>query len=448
MAMKQVLVLGAGLVARPYVQYMLKQGYHVTVASRTVAKAKQLIADNANGTAIAFDIDSQGKELPDLVKFVNLTVSLLPYTYHPQVAEACIRNRVDMVTTSYVSDAMRALDAKAKKAGIILLNECGVDPGQDHMSAMQIIQKAQASGGHIVEFTSYCGGLPAPDANTNPFGYKFSWSPHGVLLAGRNSARFLKDGKEMLIPAEELFTHCEDITVPGVGTFKGYPNRDSLQYIDLYGIHGTKTMLRGTLRYPGWCETMYALGRLGLLDTTHQHLAGTTYANFMRKLVRAGPTENLKQKTANLLKMKAEDRVISRFEWLGLFSDTPIPLAEGSPLDVVCALMEAKLQYAPGERDMLIMQHKFTIHWDDGRMEQVRSTLVDYGIPNGDSSMSRTVALPAAIASRLILEGQLKLKGVQIPIHSEIYKPILTELAEFGIRFKEERTSGRWTAAK
>jgi saccharopine dehydrogenase (NADP+, L-glutamate forming)/spermidine synthase len=446
--MKQVLVLGAGLVARPYVQYMLKHGYHVTVASRTVAKAEQLIGDNPNGTAIAFDIDSQGKELPNLVKSANLTVSLLPYTYHPQVAEACVRNRVDMVTTSYVSDAMRALDAKAKKAGIILLNECGVDPGQDHMSAMLIIQKAQSSGGHIVEFTSYCGGLPAPNANTNPFGYKLSWSPHGVLLAGRNSARFLKDGKEVVIPAEELFERCEDIAVPGVGTFKGYPNRDSLQYIALYGIQGARTMRRGTLRYPGWCETMYAMGRLGLLDITRQRLSGTTYASFMRGLLQAGPSEDLKQKTASLLKMKVDDPVVNRFEWLGLFSDNPISLAEGSPLDVVCALFETKLQYAPGERDMLIMQHKFTIHWDDGRMEQVRSTLVDYGIPNGDSSMSRTVALPAAIASRLILEGQLKMNGVQIPIHPQLYKPILTELAALGIRFKEERTAGRWTAAK
>jgi saccharopine dehydrogenase (NADP+, L-glutamate forming) len=446
--MKHVLVLGAGLVARPYVQYMLKHGYQVTVASRTVGKAKQLIANDPNGTALAFDIDSHGKELPDLVKSVNLTVSLLPYTYHPQVAEACIRNRVDMVTTSYVSDAMRALDAKAKKAGIILLNECGVDPGQDHMSAMQIIQKAQASGGHIVELTSYCGGLPAPGANNNPFGYKVSWSPRGVLLAGRNPARFLKDGKEVQIPAEELFKHCEDVVVPGVGTFKGYPNRDSLQYLELYGITGAKMMRRGTLRYPGWCETMYAMGRLGLLDIADQRLSGITYATFMRNLLRAGPTEDLKQKTANLLKMKAEDRVVSRLEWLGLFSDNPIPLAKGSPLDVVCALFEAKLKYAPGERDMLIMQHNFTIHWDDGRMEQVRSTLVDYGIPNGDSSMSRTVALPAAIASRLILEGQIKLKGVQIPIHPELYKPILTELAELGIRFKEERTAGRWRAAK
>jgi len=446
--MKHVLVLGAGLVARPYIQYMLKHGYHVTVASRTVAKAKQLLANNPNGKALAFDIDSQGKELSSLVKSANLVVSLLPASYHPQVAEACVRNRVNMVTTSYVSDAMRALDAQAKKAAIILLNECGVDPGQDHMSAMRIIHEAQGSGGRIVEFTSWCGGLPAPDANNNPFGYKVSWSPRGVLVAGRNPARFLQDGKEVLIPAEELFKHCEDIAVPGVGTFKGYPNRDSLQYLDLYGIKGAKTMLRGTLRYPGWCETMYAMGRLGLLDITDQRLAGISYANFMRRLLGAGPTEDLKQKTAGLLKMKAEDRVISRLEWLGLFSDNPIPLAKGSPLDVLCALFEAKLKYAPGERDMLIMQHKFTIHWDDGRMERVRSTLVDYGIPNGDSSMSRTVALPAAIASRLILEGQVKLKGVQIPIHPELYKPILTELAQLGIRFKEERTAGRWRAAK
>ncbi|MFX1319956.1 MAG: saccharopine dehydrogenase C-terminal domain-containing protein, partial [Promethearchaeota archaeon] len=262
--MQHVLVLGAGLVARPFVRYMLKHDYQVTIASRTVSKAMNLIGDYPNGEARAFDISRQSKDLKKLVKPVDLVVSLLPYTFHVQVARECLRYKVNMVTTSYVSDEMRALDSQAKHADIIILNECGVDPGQDHMSAMKIIHQAQAEGGKILEFTSFTGGLPAPDANTNPFGYKLSWSPRGVLLAGRNSALYQKDKQRIQIPSEELFNSCHVEHVPELGDFEGYPNRDSLQYIDIYGLQGIQTMLRGTLRYPGWCKTMYNIGQLGL----------------------------------------------------------------------------------------------------------------------------------------------------------------------------------------
>jgi saccharopine dehydrogenase (NADP+, L-glutamate forming) len=438
--MKHVLVLGAGLVARPYVEYMLEHEYHVTVASRTVSKAERLIGDHSNGTALAFDIKEQAKELPNLIKPANLVVSLLPYIFHVQVAKECIRQKTNMVTTSYVSEEMRALDAKAKKAGIILLNECGVDPGQDHMSAMKIINKAKSSGGQIISFTSFCGGLPAPDANTNPFGYKLSWSPRGVLMAGRNSAHFLKDGKEVLIPGEELFNNCHKETIPGLGTFEGYPNRDSLQYIDIYGLHGIQTMLRGTLRYPGWCETMYAISKLGLLDLTEQSFQGESYDSFMRKQIGVSASKNVMLETANYLKLPVEGELLSRLRWLGLFDDHTIPFEKGAAIDVVTSLFEEKLQYKPGERDMLVMQHKFEIEFSDGKREHVRSTLIDYGIPHGDTSMSRTVALPSAIASHLILEGRIKLKGVQIPILPELYEPILKELSEVGIRFEEETT--------
>lgn len=436
--MKNVLVLGAGLVARPYVQYMLDHDYKVTVASRTVSKAMRLIGDHPNGEARAFDITRQSKELPKLVRRKNLVISLLPYTFHVQVARECIRQKVDMVTTSYVSDEMRGLDNQAKKADIILLNECGVDPGQDHMSAMKIIHQAQAEGGKIISFTSFTGGLPAPDANTNPMGYKLSWSPRGVLLAGRNSALFLKDGKEVSIPAEELFNSCHVESVPELGEFEGYPNRDSLQYIDIYGLEGIQTMLRGTLRYPGWCKTMYSISRLGLLELEEKPLHGKTYAEFTQQLLKISKDADLKGEVANYLKLDVDDNVLEKLEWLGLFSDRPIPIERGAPLDVVCSLFEKKLQYSSGERDMIVMQHMFTVQAKNGKTERIRSTLIDYGILHGDSSMSRTVALPAAIASHLILEREVKLKGVQIPIISELYEPILKELEELNIRFTEE----------
>jgi saccharopine dehydrogenase (NADP+, L-glutamate forming) len=436
--MKHVLVLGAGLVARPYVQYMLDHDYQVTVASRTVSKAMQLIGDHPNGEARSFDITRQSRELKDLIKPVDLVVSLLPFTFHVQVARECLRTKVDMVTTSYVSDEMRMLDEQARRADIILLNECGVDPGQDHMSAMKIIHQAKASGGKVLSFTSFTGGLPAPDANTNPFGYKVSWSPRGVLLAGRNPAHFLKDGEVVHISGEELFNNCHMENVPELGDFEGYPNRDSLRYIDIYDLQGIQTMLRGTLRYPGWCKTMYNIRQLGLLEPEEEQLSEMSYAGFMCKLLDLSLETNLRKEVATYLKLPDDDAVLDRLDWLGLFSDQAIPIDRGAPIDVMVNLFEDKLQYAAGERDMIVMQHQFTIQHKDNTQEHIRSTLIDYGIPDGDSSMSRTVALPAAIASNLILQGEIQFKGVQIPIKPEFYNPILDELDELGIHFKEE----------
>lgn len=437
--MKHVLVLGAGLVARPYVQYMLNHDYQVTVASRTQSKAQRLIGSHPNGVAQAFDIKTQAEKLKDLIKPADLAISLLPYTFHVQVAKECIKNQVDMVTTSYVSEEMKTLDKKAKQAGIIILNECGVDPGQDHMSAMKIIHQVQAKGGKILSFTSFTGGLPAPDANTNPLGYKLSWSPRGVLLAGRNSARFLKKGREVMIPSEELFASCHKEYVPELGDFEGYPNRDSLQYINIYGLEGIQTMIRGTLRYPGWCKTMYHIGRLGLLDIVEQNLSGKRYAGFMQELLKVSKGVNLREATAKALQIDVDDAVINKLEWLGLYSEKPIPLEHGTPLDVLCSLFEEKLQYASGERDMIVMQHQFIVQHKDGTREKIRSALIEYGSSNGDTAMSRTVALPAAIASNLILTGRLRLKGIQIPIVPDLYNPILAELDELGIHFTEER---------
>ncbi len=436
--MKHVLCLGAGLVARPYIDYLLKKGFQVTVASRTVSKAERMVNGHANGIPVAFDIQREPERLKELVKPADLVTSLLPYTHHVTVANECLRQGKHMATTSYVSDGMRALDAKAKKAGITLLNECGVDPGLDHMSAMKIIHEVQAAGGKVTSFTSFCGGLPAPDANNNPFGYKLSWSPRGVLLAGTNSAKFIRDGKEVLIPSEELFNSCHEEEVPGLGRFEGYPNRDSTPYIEIYGVKHAETMIRGTYRYPGWCATVYDFGRLGLLDLTEQDFKGKTYDGFVRGLVKAKSGTDTRTAVANFLKRDRSHNVLDRYEWLGLFEDRPIPLEKSTALDVVCTLFEEKLQYTPGERDMLVLQHKFGIEYAGGRKERIRSTLIDYGIPHGDTSMSRTVAYPVAIATRLILEGEINLTGVQIPIIPEIYEPILAEVAEFDIRFKEE----------
>jgi len=360
---------------------------------------------------------------------------LLPYTYHVKAAKVAIKHKKTFCTTSYISDEMKALDEEARKAGVLILNECGVDPGIDHMSAMKIIDEVHNNNGKIVSFTSFTGGLPAPDANDNPFGYKLSWSPRGVLLAGRNDAHFLRDGKEVRIKGADLFQNCEPMEVPGMGTFEGYPNRDSMSYIDIYNIQETKTMLRGTFRNTGWCETLDKIADLGLLDIEERFLSGVTYAGLMRELTSAGDGD-LKEAIAEFCKIDPDSEIISRLEWLGLLNEKEIDAKVNTRLDAVCALFEEKLNYAPGERDMLVMHHEFIAEYPD-KKQKITSTMIDYGIPNGDSSMSRTVALPVAIASRMILEGKINLTGVHRPIIPEIYEPILEELATLDISLEE-----------
>ena len=433
--MKKVLCLGAGLVARPFIHYLSEHGFHVVVASRTKSKAEKLIEGCVNAEAVAFNIATDDKLLEDLITKVDLVCSLLPYTFHVKAAKVAIKHKKSFCTTSYISDEMKALEDDAKKAGIILLNECGVDPGIDHMSAMQIIDHVHNNNGKIVSFTSFTGGLPAPDANNNPYGYKLSWSPRGVLLAGRNDAHFLRDGKEVKIPGADLFQNCEPMKVPGMGTFEGYPNRDSMSYIDIYNISETKTMLRGTFRNTGWCETLDKIADLGLLDLEERSLSGITYAAIMRDLTSAGEGD-LKEAVAKFCKIDTDSEIISRFEWLGLLDEREIDSKVNTRLDALCTLFEEKMNYAPGERDMLIMHHEFIAEYPD-KKQKITSTMIDYGIPNGDSSMSRTVALPVAIASRMILEGRINLTGVHRPIIPEIYDPILEELATLNISLEE-----------
>lgn len=437
--MKKILILGAGLVARPLVRYLLDQpDFEVEVASRTVSKAEKLVDHHPKGKAKELNLKNEDL-LKDEISKADLVISMVPYSFHPKVAEYCIAFKKHMITTSYVSEAMKKMDGDAKKAGILILNEVGLDPGIDHMEAMRIIHEVEKKGGDVISFTSFCGGLPAPEANTNPFGYKFSWSPIGVLLAGKNSAQYLKDGKDVFIPSQDLFDSYSIITIEGLGDFEAYPNRNSLPYVDLYGIPKTKTMLRGTLRYLGWCQTIKKMVELGLLDQTEKDWTGFTYKDFLRKLVNNPSEKDLRKALAARLKIEEDSDIIKRFEWLGLLSEEKLPLERGSALDILAARMIEKLQYEERERDMIILQHTFVAAYPKNKKEKTTSTLIDFGIPGGDSSMARTVGLPAAIGTKLILEGKIKKTGVHIPVIPEFYKPILQELRELGIVFKEKK---------
>lgn len=439
--MKKVLVLGAGLVTRPLVRYLLDQpDFHVTVASRTVGKAEALVAGHPSGSTLTLLADETDK-LAKLISEHDLAVSLLPAPLHPVVAELCVKHRKHMVTTSYLSPTIKALDGPAREAGVMILNEIGVDPGIDHMSAMRVIDNAKARGGRIVSFRSYCGGLPAPESNDNPFGYKFSWSPRAVCTAGKSPARFREDGKQVDLPGPDLFTCVHPLHVEGIGQLEAYPNRDSLGYVELYGLEGIDTMFRGTLRYPGWCETLKKIVDLGLLDETPvTYPDGTTYAQFVGRFLKSRPSGDVREDLGAQLRLDAASPILDRLEWLGLFSDETIAITgkETTPLDVLGSRMEQKMQYQPGERDMIVLCHYFLAKFESGPDQRITSTMIDYGQPGGDSSMARTVSLPAAIAVRLILTGGLMAPGVHIPVSKEIYDPVLDELAGLDIRCVEK----------
>lgn len=437
--MKKIVILGAGLVARPLVRYLLDQpDFEVEVASRTVSKAIKLINNHPHGTAKELNLKDDAA-LREEISRADLVISMVPYSFHPKVAKYCIDFNKHMVTTSYVSEIMKNLDGEAKRAGILILNEVGLDPGIDHMEAMRIIHEVEEKGGEITSFISYCGGLPAPEANTNPFGYKFSWSPMGVLLAGKNSAQYIKDGQQIFIPSEDLFENYNIIQIEGLGDFEGYPNRNSLPYIDLYNIKSTRTMLRGTLRNIGWCPTLKKIVDLGLLDEEKKEWTGLTYNDFLRRLMNAPLEKDIKKALSNYLNIEEDSDIIKRLEWLDLLSDDLLLIDKGSALDILGAKMLEKLQFEKGERDMIILQHTFEASYPDGKKERITSTLIDFGIPDGDSSMARTVGLPAAISTKLILEEKIKKTGVHIPILLEIYAPILQELKDLGIEFKEKK---------
>lgn len=435
--MKKVLIFGAGMVAKPMIDYLLDaQNFHVVNATRTVAKAEKIMQNRKNTSIVQFVMGNDDK-LDQLVSSADAVVSLLPYTHHLKVAEYCLKYRKPLITTSYVSKQMQNLDSQANERGILILNEIGLDPGIDHMSAMRIIDNVQERQGKINAFRSYCGGFPAPEANNNPWGYKFSWSPRGVLMAGRNSAKYLKSGEVIEIDGKELFKNHWPIEI---GDFKleTYPNRDSMPYIKLYGISDTKTMYRGTLRYPGWCRTMLAVAELGLLKEDElKIIANMTNKQILQNILGLSTDQDPKLHIAGLLKIEQNDEILKKLEWLNIFSDDIFQKESLTPIDFLSDLMMKRMKYKAQERDAIVLHHDFEAEFPD-KKEKITSTLIDYGIISGDSAMSRTVSLPAAIAVKLILDGQIKETGVRIPVDEEIYIPVLDELERLGIVCQEK----------
>ena len=440
---QKVLILGAGLVARPIVKHLLSKGYFVTVASNTPERAKLMIEGHSSGNALSWEATDEST-LDKMIASHDLTVSLLPYTFHVMVARHCIAHGRNMVTTSYVKPEMRELDASAREAGVIILNEIGLDPGIDHMSAMRIIDHIHAKGGAVLDFYSICGALPAPEAADNPFMYKFSWSPKGVVMAGNNDALYLLHGKVVNVPTKELFNDPFSVDFPAVGRLEVYPNRDSMAYRDIYGIPEAQTVYRGTFRYKGWCETLNVIKLLGLISYEKTDITGMTYADLLMKQLKGLgykpgiANRNLRLDVSDCLGLPLDSPALNSMEWLGLFDDKPMNRKIDSTFEVVSDLMIEKMGLGDHERDMVVMQHTFLAAYSDGRKEVIRSRMLDYGSPSSDTSIARTVALPAAIGVEMILKGEIREKGVHIPVIPAIYEPVLNALEALGIKMTEE----------
>ena len=432
--MKKVLILGAGMVVKPIAHYLLDNNFEITIASRTKEKAEKVIEGYSNGKAVAWTV-CQLNILDTLIKSHDMVVSLLPYSYHVQIAKKCIAHKKNMLTTSYVSSEMHELDTEAKEAGIIILNELGVDPGYDHMTAMEIIDRVHEQGSKIDEFYSLCGAICAPEASNNPFRYKFSWSPKGVVMASNNDAQFLKNGKIVNLDTIDLFKNPLSIDFPEVEQMHVYPNRDSLPYIDIYGIPEVKTMFRGTFRYQNWCEALDLLKTLNLTSYNELDLKGKTFAQVTAEINGFKP-DGLKN--AIKAKFNIDDNHIGlkAIEWLGVLDNKPVHLEKGSPFDLTSDLMIDKMMMDESERDMVIMQHIFNITKANGKKETIVSRMLDYG--NSEyTSIARTVALPAGIGVKMILNKKITDVGVHIPIKKSIYAPILKELESLGISMTE-----------
>jgi len=378
--MKQILVLGAGFVARPLVRYLLElPDTRVKIATRTISKAERLLEGHSKGTAETLNVENQG-QLEKLIKESDIVISLLPWIHHMKVANTCLKLGKNMVTTSYVKPEMKALDQEVKAKGLLFLNEIGVDPGIDHMAAKRIIDRVKNAGGKIESFYSYCGGLPALENNNNPLGYKFSWSPVGVMLAALSDGRYLKDGQEVKVSSEQLFEHYWLVDVPGAGTFEAYVNRDAFPYIEMYGIEGVRSMYRGTLRNISHCESWNYFKKLGLFDREKEFDFQTLSPRQVIAALIHSEGKDIVKEIAEYLHIPEYSITIKKMEWLGLLSDEKLPLEKGTAFDMLAHVMQTKLVYQPGERDLLVQFHDFVASYPDGRKERITSTMVDLGL--------------------------------------------------------------------
>lgn len=443
--MKTILILGAGLSASSLIRYLLKyaeeNNWHLRVTDQDLEMVKRKLGNHPNATALNFNA-LDPKERREEIEKADLVISMLPARFHPEVAHDCLDYKKHLITPSYISAEMKAMDEKAKQNHLIFMNEIGVDPGIDHMSAMKIIHEIQHEGGKMNAFRSFCGGLIAPESDDNPWNYKFTWNPRNVVLAGQGGAScFLDHNEYKYIPYNRLFNRLNRISIPGFGEFDGYANRDSLSYRKTYGIEGIPTIYRGTLRRPGYCQSWNVFIELGMTDDSYKMDRSETLTprNFINAFLPYHVNMSVEDKFKAFLRT---DRIelFERFNWLGIFENNePIGLKDASPAQLLEKILTKKLVLNKEDKDMLVMYHEFEYELN-GKNYLVTSSMVNIGEDQVYTSMSNTVGLPVAIAAKMILNGQVKKTGVTLPIYKELYEPILEELESYGITFNETKT--------
>ncbi|MFT6053997.1 MAG: saccharopine dehydrogenase (NADP+, L-glutamate forming) [Roseivirga sp.] len=441
--MNRILILGAGRSATSLINYLLsaaqENDWHVTVADYALQLAQEKVKDSANATAKAVNIREESERI-QLVGDADVVISMLPASFHPLIAETCLDLSKHLLTASYVSDDMKALDQQAKDKGLLFLNECGLDPGIDHMSAKKIIDHIRNKGFELTAFESFAGGLlmPNPD-NDNPWQYGFTWNPRNVVLAGQGTVQFIQEGKFKFIPYHKLFKRTEMIHIPGHGYFEGYANRDSLMYMDVYGLQNIKTVFRGTLRRPGFCKAWDVFIQLGATEDTYQ-MEGVnemTHRQFINSFLTYNPNDSVELKLAHYLGLELEGPEMHKLKWLDIFEETAIGLKKGTPAQILEHILKKKWTIRPDEKDQIVMWHLFD-YIENGKKKRIRSAMVANGENSTETAMAKTVGFPLGVATKLLLQGKIEARGVVIPITPEFYEPILAELDQLGFHFIEE----------
>ncbi len=445
--MRQILVIGAGKSTSVLISYLLdkseKENLFITIGDINLQQANKIAGGHPRCKALLLNIFEK-ESRKNAIQAANIVISMLPARFHMEVARDCLKFNKNLVTASYVSKEMKALDPEAKSKGLIFMNETGVDPGIDHMSAMHVIDRIKDKGGKMLMFESFTGGLVAPESDTNLWNYKFTWNPRNVVVAGQGgAAEFIQEGKFKYIPYHRLFRRTEFLEIEGYGKFEGYANRNSLDYCSIYGLEDILTLYRGTIRRVGFSRAWNMFVQLGMTDDTYElyNSENMSYRDFVNSFLPYSLTDTVELKLRHNLKIDQDDIMWEKLVELDIFNaDKKIGIPNATPAQALQKILEDKWTLSPDDKDMIVMYHKFGYELD-GQKKQIDSTMVLIGEDQTKTAMAKTVGLPVAITTLAILNGKITSPGVQIPITREVYEPILKELEEHGISFKETKTA-------
>jgi saccharopine dehydrogenase-like NADP-dependent oxidoreductase len=447
--MKNILVIGAGRSSSSLIKYLLdhseQEKWKIRVGDMDLELAHSKVKNHPNGDAFSFNATDTA-QCEQEVKLADLVISMLPASMHVEIAKLCIKFGKHLVTPSYITNEMKALHEDARKAGVLILNELGVDPGIDHLSAKKVLDEIEEMGGEMVIFESFTGGLIAPESDNNPWNYKFTWNPRNVVLAGQGgAAKFIQEGMYKYIPYHKLFRRTEFIDIEGYGRFEGYANRDSLKYRSIYGLENIPTIYRGTLRRLGFCRAWDMFVQLGATDDSYimDNTETMTHREFINSFLAYNPWDSVELKLRHYLKIDQDDPIWEKLEWLGIFDNTPIGLKNATPAQVLQNILEKKWKLEPNDKDMIVMWHKFGFRLN-GEDREIQSSMVAVGKDLTYTAMSDTVGLPIAIATKYILNETFYLRGVHLPLHKDIYIPLLKELEQYGIKFTEKEVEPKF----